>query len=218
MLSIIRKNKDVSKYFYDHQEDVANCFESFENFFQLLFSGNATKDQLESAKLAVENYESAADQELRHVVDAMSGSFLPATRKTLITLVQSTDAIANACEGIVRRIMLEKIQVPAPMQADTLEIIKITENQLTILFKAIGQLLNDYRMLDKDRKILDDVRQEESRVDALEAMLHARIFDLDITLCEKIYYRDLLESICYLSDTIEDISDQIQVMLVEREG
>lgn len=27
MLSITRKNKDISKYFYDHQEDIAKCFE-----------------------------------------------------------------------------------------------------------------------------------------------------------------------------------------------
>lgn len=218
MLSISRKNKDISKYFYDHQEDVAKCFESFERFFELLFSENPNKNELESAKVAVVNYEGAADQELRHVVDAMSGSFLPATRKTLIALVQSTDEIANNCEEIVRQVMLEKIDIPVSLRADILQIIAITEHQLEILFKAIDKLLNDYKKLDKDRKILDDVRQEESRVDALETLLHARIFTLDLTLCEKIYYKDLLENICDISDTIEDISDQIQVMLVEREG
>lgn len=44
------------------------------------------------------------------------------------------------------------------------------------------------------------------------------MFDLDISLCEKIYYRDLIEDICDLSDVIEDIADQIQIMLVEREA
>jgi uncharacterized protein Yka (UPF0111/DUF47 family) len=87
---------------------------------------------------------------------------------------------------------------------------------LEILFKVIDKLLNDYKALDKDRKLLDDVRQEESRVDAIEEMLHARIFALDIPLYEKIYYKDLLENICDLSDIIEDVSDQIQEILVER--
>ena len=218
MLSITRKNKDISKYFYDHQEDVALCFEKFEKFFEILFKEGTTKEELESAKVCVENAEGAADKELRHVVDAMSGSFLPATRKTLIKLVQSTDEIANTCEEIVRQIVLEKIDVPATLRPDMLKIIEITEGQLEILFKAIDKMLNDYKTLDKNRKILDDIRQEESRVDAIEAMLHARIFDLDISLTEKVYYKDLLEKVCDISDTIEDVSDQIQVLLVEREG
>ena len=49
-------------------------------------------------------------------------------------------------------------------------------------------------------------------------MLHTRVFELDLSLCEKIYYRDLIEDICDLSDTIEDIADQIQIMLIEREA
>ncbi len=218
MFSITRKNHDISKYFYDHQEDVALCFEKFETFFELLFKDGTTKEELESAKVSVQNAEGAADRELRHVVDAMSGSFLPATRKTLIKLVQSTDEIANTCEEVACQVMLEKINVPTSLRTDILKVIAITEGQLEILFEAIDKLLNDYKALDKNRKILDDIRQEESRVDAIEAMLHARIFDLDITLTEKIYYRDLLEKICDISDTIEDVSDQIQVLLVEREG
>lgn len=218
MFSITRKNKDISKYFYDHQEDVALCFEKFEAFFEVLFKENATKEELESAKVCVENAEGAADRELRHVVDAMSGSFLPSTRKTLIKLVQSTDEIANICEEVAQQIVLEKIVVPATLRSDLMKIIAITEAQLEILFKAIDKLLNDYKSMDKDRKILDDIRQEESRVDAIEAMLHARIFDLDLSLTEKIYYKDLLEKICDVSDVIEDVADQIQVLLVEREG
>ncbi len=218
MLSITRKNRDISKYFYDHQEDVALCFEKFEAFFELLFKDGTTKEELESAKVCVENAEGAADKELRHVVDAMSGSFLPATRKTLIKLVQSTDEIANICEEVVRQVVLEKINLPATLRPDILKIIAITEGQLELLIKAIDKLLNDYKALDKNRKILDDIRQEETRIDAIEAMLHARIFDLDLSLTEKIYYKDLLEKICDISDTIEDISDQIQVLLVEREG
>ncbi len=49
-------------------------------------------------------------------------------------------------------------------------------------------------------------------------MLHSRIFSLDIPLYEKVYYKEIVENICQISDIIEDISDQIQVMLIEREA
>lgn len=218
MLIFSKKNDKISQYFYAHQEDVAECFESFEEFFKLLFSETADRNLLESAKVSVDNHEAAADQELIHIVNTMRETYLPATRKNLISLAQSTDRVANKCQSIVRKVLLEKIQLPKEVRADILEIIAVTEEQIRILYKAVDKLLNDYKGLDKDRKILDDVRSEESHVDKIEAMLHERIFDMDLPLFEKTYYWDVVEKICNLSDTIENIADQIQVMLIEREA
>ncbi len=218
MLIFSKKNDKISKYFYDHQEHVADCFENLEKFFKILFSETPDQNRLESAKVAIDSCEGAADKELRDVVDVMSEAFLPVTRKNLIALVQSTDEIANTCQEIARQIMLEKIVLPTALHHDILEILEITDEQIQILYKAVDKMLNDYKDINKNRKILDDVRLEESRVDNIEAMLHARIFELDITLCEKIYYKDLVEKICDISDVVEDVADQIQVMLVEREA
>ena len=93
-----------------------------------------------------------------------------------------------------------------------------TKRQLDLMYGAVDKLLNEYNVIFKDRKILDDIRSEESMVDNIEHMLHERIFELDISLCEKVYYRTLICDLCQISDIIEDISDQIQVMLVERES
>ncbi len=217
MLIFNNKNPKVAKCFADHHEDVVGCLEKFEAFTKELF-GQADKDKLVSLKAAVDNCENAADGELRNVVDLMSESFLPATRSSLISVVQSTDEVANICQEITRQILLEKVTLPASVHDDVLEIIAITKNQLGILYVAIEKLFNDYKSIFNDRKILDDIRAEESKVDRIEAMLHTRIFELDLPLFEKVYYRDLIEDICNLSDVIEDIADQIQVMLVEREA
>lgn len=218
MLIFSKKNDKISKYFYAHQEDVADCFESFEDFFKVLFSDNADRNALESIKVSVDDHEAAADQELIHIVNTMRETYLPATRKNLISLAQSTDHVANKCEAIVRKVFLEKIQLPKEVHADVLEIIAVTEDQIRILYKAVDKLLNDYKGLDKDRKILDDVRTEESRVDRIEAMLHERIFEMDLPLFEKVYYWGVIDSICDLSDSIENIADDIQIMLIEREA
>ena len=218
MLIFSNKNPKLSKCFSDHREDVLNCYGKFEEFFKVLFSDNPDPVALQSIKTVVDNCENAADGELRHVVDLLSDSFLPTTRTHLITLVQSTDDVANLCQEIVRHVMLEKIVFPASIRADLLEIIAITKTQLAILYKAVDLLINDYKTLNNDRKVLDDVRSEESKVDNIQAALHQRIFALDISLAEKVYYRDMMEHICDLSDMIEDISDKIQIMLVEREA
>lgn len=218
MLIFSNKNPKLSKCFSDHREDVVNCFGKFEEFFKVLFSDNPDPATLQSLKIAVDNCENAADGELRHVVDLLSDSFLPTTRTHLITVVQTTDDVANLCQEIVRHIMLEKIEMPTAIRADLLEIIAITKTQLSILYNAVDLLINDFKTLNNDRKVLDDVRAEESKVDNIQAALHERIFNLDISLAEKVYFRDMMEYICDLSDMIEDISDKIQIMLVEREA
>ena len=218
MLIFSNKNPKLSKCFSDHREDVLGCYGKFEEFFKILFSDNPDPTVLQSLKIAVDNCENAADGELRHVVDLLSDSFLPVTRTHLTTLVQSTDDVANLCQEIVRHVILEKTVFPETIRADLLEIIAITKTQLSILYNAVDLLINDYKTLNNNRKVLDDVRAEESKVDNIQAALHERIFALDISLAEKVYYRDMMEHICDLSDMIEDISDKIQIMLVEREA
>ncbi len=213
-----KKDNRVQNCFEDHHHSVAECLEDMQDFFKELFSEKCDKHKLESIYVSIDSSESAADKELRHIVDLLSGSFLPMTRSNLIAIVQNTDDIANACQSIARRVLLEKIQIPKELHHDILEIIEITRGQLDILYKAVDKLLNNFGSLLKNKKILDDIRREESRVDNIEEMLHERIFDMDITLTEKIYYRDLVSRIGQISDIIEDLSDRMQIMLVEREA
>ncbi len=213
-----KKDNRVQNCFEDHHHSVAECLEDLQDFFTVLFSEDCNKHKLESIYVSIDSSESAADKELRHIVDLMSGAFLPMTRSNLIAIVQNTDDIANACQSIARRILLEKVEFPKELHHDILEIISITRGQLDILYKAVDKLLNNFGSLLKNKKILDDIRREESRVDNIEEMLHERIFDMDITLTEKIYYRDLVSRIGQISDIIEDLSDRMQIMLVEREA
>lgn len=213
-----KKNSKISKCFDEHNEHVEECFENLEKFFEELFSEHPDKHLLDSAKVSIDNCEAAADRDLRHIVDLMSESLLPMTRSNLISIAQSTDEIANTCQDVARQIVLEKIEIPTSLRHDIKEILDITRGQMEILYSAIDKLFNDYKDIAKNKKILDDIRTEESHVDNIETMLHTRIFGLDISLCEKIYYKDLIENICQISDIIEDIADQIHIMLVMREA
>ena len=112
MFTFTKKNDKIAKCFYDHFEHVEESLENLEKFFEVLFSEKPDRNMLESLKTAIDNDEGAADQDLRRVVDAMSGAFLPTTRKNLISIVESTDEIANNCQNIARQIFHEKIVFP----------------------------------------------------------------------------------------------------------
>ena len=212
------KNNKISKSFYEHHEKVEECFKTLIKFVEKLLCEDPDPHQLESLNTAIDSCESAADRTLRQTVDLVHEVFLPVTRANLISIAQSTDEVANLCQDVARQVVTENIRVPKELHHDIDEILLITEGQLALLYASIDKLLNDFNALNKNRKILDDIRAEESRVDDIEDMLHKRIFRLDLPLYEKVYYRDLILSICDISDTIEDVADQIQVMLVQREA
>lgn len=218
MLIFSKKNHKVSECFNDHEKNIVACFESFDKFFEALFSDESDKNTIATIRTEVDSFENAADLKLRHTVDSVGGSFLPATRSRLISLAQSTDKIANKCQSLVNQVICENIVLPKEIRKEIVEINKITKEQLILLYTAIDKVLNDFAGLHKDKQILDDIRAEESRVDRLENLLHSRIFELDLSLCEKIYYRNIVLGVCQISDIIEDIADQIQIMLVERDA
>jgi predicted phosphate transport protein (TIGR00153 family) len=219
MLIFSKKNNKISQCFYDHIEHVADCFENTEKFFQILCAEYPDRNLLESSRAAIDSSEHAADNALRRTVDVMKEAFLPVTRSNLIALVQSVDHVANSCQSITRQIWLEKVTLPRELWHDTLEILSITKTQLKYLYTAIDKVLNDFGDIAKDKSILEAIRTEESKVDRIENLLHSRIFTQDdLSLVEKVYYRDLILHVCKLSDIIEDIADQIQIMIVEREA
>ena len=77
-------------------------------------------------------------------------------------------------------------------------------------------MFSDFNSLLKDRKLLDDIRAQESRVDVIEQNLYKQIFSMNIGLAERTQIAKFIELICDISDIIENIADKIQIMLITR--
>ncbi len=213
-----KKDDQVTLKVNEHHEEISKAFASFNEFFTVLLTDNPDVNRLASIKVNIDSCEASADRKVRETILLLKKSFLPSTRKNIISILQLTDEIANRCQSVTRQIMLEKIRLPKDVHSDVLEIIKITAGQLKLIYTATEQLFNDYKTIYKDRTILHDISVEETHIDNIENLLHERIFNLDLSLCEKIYYTDVIKNICQISDILEDIADQIQIMLIEREA
>ena len=79
------------------------------------------------------------------------------------------------------------------------------------MFSDFGQLL-------KDHTILDEIRKLETKVDVIELKLYDKVFSMDIGLAERMQMTQFIETICDISDVIENIADKIQIMLVSRKA
>lgn len=213
------KNNEVHTFVMEQIKDVEACLRSFENFIRAASSPATDAETLQLLCDDVCKKEDMADKSLRRMIDSLVGtSFLPSTREDLISIATSCDKVANKCEFIALTAVYQHFRFPEDHAKDLLQIITITHKQFDLLEESISLLFSKFGDLLKDHSILDQVRALETEVDVIEQQLYRDIFLMDMDLAHQMQLANYVESLCDLSDQIEDIADKIQIMLVTRKN
>ncbi len=213
------KTQNVHKLIMQQINDVENCLAKFESFVSAACTKEASNEVLRALSEDVCRSEAIADISLRRMIDSLSGSsFLPSSREEIIAVATICDKVANKCEAFSEMVVRQHFNIPEEYQEHLLEILSITKVQFGFLKDAISQLFASFNVLLKDHSILDKIREQETKVDVIEKMLYDKTFSLDMGLAERMQISNLIEHICAISDTIENIADKIQIMLVTRKA
>lgn len=219
MFSKNKKTNAVHLLIIEQIRDVESCLHYFEDFMRAACTPETVYETLRSLAINVGEAEAKADISLRKMIDSLTGpSFLPSTREDIINVATNCDRIANKCEGIANRVVFQRFAFPEEYAADFLEIISVTHAQFELLEKAITRLFANFGEMLKDHSILDDIRHHESHVDKIEHKLYEQIYALDLDLTHRMQLAQYVEMLCDLSDTIENIADKIQIMLITRKA
>lgn len=213
-----KNNQKIYACIMEQIDDVASCFISFETFMRAATTPETVQETLRTLSADISRKEANADASLRRMIDSLSGAFLPATRQDLISIATSCDRIANKCESISLMTVLQKFRFPAEFEKPIMEVLTVTQEQFGLLEKSIGMLFGSFGDLLKDHAILDQIREKESRVDEIEQDLYEKIFDMEIGLAERMQLANFVEHLCDISDIIENIADEIQIMLITRKA
>lgn len=214
-MSIFKSTPSVPEMIAAHMKDVEDCLLNFESFMRAAVTPETAPATLKALCVGVHEKENAADKSLRNMIDALAvGTYLPSTREDLINVATACDKIANKCESTARLIVLYKMN--CPFADDVMQIMSYTRTAFDLLVKSVAQLFSNYGGLLKDHSILDEIRAEESKVDALEQKLNEAIFDMDMDLAHQMQMAQVVEQICDISDVIENIADKIQIMLINK--
>lgn len=199
-------------------KDVEGCLKDFNNFI-----GGAVKPETDNTTLralaaGVHNMENAADRSLRAMIDSLNGSaFLPATRSELIEIAASCDKVANKCQHIAHILVWQQFRFPAKYAKQIEEICELSMAQFKVLQDCVRKVFADFGDMLNDHSILDEVREYESKVDAIEETLMEDIYaQEEMRLSERIQIANFVELVCDLSDIMEDVADKIQIMLITR--
>ncbi len=219
MFGAKNKNNPVHMLIMEQINDVENCLIQFESFVRASTSKDVSFETLKSLARGIDEAEDVADSSLRKMIDSLSGGpFLTSTRQELISIASGCDAVANRCESYATMSVVQKFCFPHEFAEDLLNIMAISRKQFDVLRNSISLLFSDFGKFLNDHSILDEIRKLETDVDKIEEKLYQKIFDMEITLAEKMQMADFLTKIAGVSDIIENLADKIQIMLVTRKA
>ena len=200
-------------------KDVEGCLIEFENFLLAALKPETTVDTLYALSSGVHQMENAADRSLRVMIDSLGGAFLPSSREELISMATSCDKIANKCEHIALMMCYQHFRFPHVYDEDIRGMLSAIREEYNLLKESISLLFSKFGDLLEDHSILDRIREQESRADAIEDKLHQRIFAMeDYDLAHQMQMSNFVEEIGNIADIIEKIADQIQIMLISRKA
>lgn len=202
----------------EHFDDVSRCFDAYEAFMEE-YLNTPQSQRCHDLYATVDNLERDADVARRTLIREVGNTIIPGNTKTeIMSLVQMIDGVANICQDAARLIILERVVLPEAYRDDVRRIVAITRDQLNLLDEASSDLFNDYSSLEVEGGILGKIKRKESDVDEIELSLIKTLFESDMSLAEKLFYRNFLSRVCDISDLIENIADQIQIMVVSRKS
>ena len=210
----------VHSFIAEQLKSVEACLACYESFMRTATSDTADNTTLRKLSEDVHQAENAADRSLRQMIESLRSSpYLPSTRSELIQVAAQCDHIANKCEHIAQMMALRQFRFPTYCREAVMEILSLTHAQYALLQTTISKLFSHLNELLEDHAVLDDIRGYESRVDEIEKKLFEEIYAKEeLRLSERMLIAEFVEWVCDVSDVIENIADQIQIMLITREA
>lgn len=206
----------VHRLIMEQIKDVDGCLISFENFMDAALKPETVHETLKGLSSGVHQMENAADRSLRVMIDSLDGTFLPSSREELISIATSCDKIANKCEHIALMMVYQRFRFPQEFAEEIKGILAAVRKQFELLEESISQLFSKFGDLLEDHSILDQIRAHEHEADMIEDKLYERIFVMDMDLAHQMQISDFVGAIGDIADTIENIADKIQIMLITR--
>jgi len=149
------------------------------------------------------------------ITQLLQGGLLAESRKSILVLIEGNDTIANITEEILRMVVFERIEISLFIVSSLKMINDITLNQLLKYMEVFDKVMTKY---DPDQMV-QDIRQietYEAQVDAIENELIIQVFSLNIPLANKLQFKSLIKLVSQISDEIEDLSDEIEIILSSR--
>lgn len=209
------KSEVIKDLVGDHTTAVMACYEKYEEAMDAIMVG-CEEATMESYTNKLRSLESQAD-EVRHMIirQLLEGGMLVDSRKSLMHVIEAVDTVANITEDIVQEIYIQNICLPEFTHDAIKKMSTVTKKQLELLVETVKNIVHKYKIKEMT-KIIHEIEGLESEVDDIQQALTKQLFETDFELARKLQYRELINMIGGMSDVIEDISDEIEIIMMAR--
>ncbi|RDI90276.1 hypothetical protein Ob7_09227 [Thermosipho africanus Ob7] len=204
-----KKEQVVIELFRQHLDAVENTIVKLQDLIY-----EEKKEKHKELAEEVRKAETTADQIRRKAeLEMYSGAFLPNFRGDLLGTIEALDRIANKAESVADEIDLQDLTIPKEVHENLKALISKSLETYKALKEAAKEMFEDF---EKASQMIVETERFEHETDEIERSTIRKIFSLDIPLAEKIQLKDLVHRIADISDTSEDVSDRIQIILYKR--
>ena len=214
-MMILKKNNKAVELVSLHCDEVFYCYTRYVEIMKAILeteNQKAVNDYTDE----INTIESRADDIRREIIrNLFHGRLLLDSRKSIMTLIEGADQVADIVQDIVFQICFENINNIDLIKEEIFKINELTKEQLGILVEVIKEILDQYKIEDIHNKILQ-IEKLESKVDVIEKEVIKKIFATECELAQKLHYKDFISKIARVSDVIEDISDTAQIVIMAR--
>jgi hypothetical protein len=211
-LGLWRRSRRVEELITRHLELVERTVLKFEEtLFAYLDEGPAR-----AGELAEETHrlEAQADDVRRQVAtELMGGALLASMRGEFLELIERIDRVANLAESVLYFALLQQITLPDLLEPQVRGIGERTAEMMVEVREAIHALFTNREEVLEHTKAVEEL---ESEIDGLERKAIEEIFQLELELAERLQLREFVSRLADISDEIEDLSDQVEIIIATR--
>lgn len=170
--------------------------------------------QFEALATQVHEHESKADDVRREVIAQLfQGALLGSFRVDMLNLVEQADLLANSADSLVDALVLQRVRIPEELKEPVREIGTKSIAILDAIQAAVRALFTDMRTVLEHTHRVEAI---EGEIDRIEKASIRRLFEMDLSLAEKLWVRDFFSHLAQLSDRAEDLSDRIEIIVAKR--
>lgn len=209
------KSKEVIDLVSTHSRQVIFCFERYIDMMNEIMNGCEVSKRQE-LYIEIKGLETGADVIRRDIIRKLfEGRMLVTSRKSIMRLIEGIDNVADITESIIRDLYIQKIEKLEEYRVNIVQVNNITLKQLKILIDIVSLLVTKYEVDEMLNKI-SIVEKLESEVDTLEYKTISSIFESDLELAHKTQLKVMINRIGAMSDVIEDLSDEVEIIMMSR--
>lgn len=209
------KGKVVVSLVDEHIEAVKSCISEY-----VVAMDDMLEQKDDSVRMMhtikMQKLETEADT-IRHLIirEMLNGGLLVDSRKSLMHIIEYTDKVAGVAEDVIEMMYQERVDVPEFMIMPIKEMNSITKEQLALLCETVRQVIYKYN-IDELYRIIRKIEDLESDVDTIQKQLLNDLFRTDMTLANKLHLKQLINEVGSMSDLIEDVSDEVEIVMLTR--